>query len=114
MGIYHVAVRVTDNPPKNASAGVRGQAKDKVSDEVFRLLNVVVGGELIDSNEQIINESGDLKEVVSCLPRNYHVLDFELTNLIGVRQRHAVCVAVVSKLPYLFNGNPNFCRGKMG
>jgi hypothetical protein len=67
-----------------------------MSNKVFRLLNVIVSWKLVDPCQQIINESCDLNKVFPCLPRNYNILNFKLTNLIRISQRCAVHIIAVS------------------
>ena len=83
MSINDVAVCVADDSSQDAGAGVRRQTENQLSNKVLGFFNVVVGWQLVDAHQQVVDESGDLDEVFACPPGNHYVLDFEFADLVG-------------------------------
>jgi hypothetical protein len=81
MRIDEVAICVAYDTAKDAGAGVRGKPKDKLTHHVFGFGGFVVGWELVDFLEQLIDKPCDAEEIVACFSGDDDVLDFKFTNL---------------------------------
>ena len=114
-----VGVAVTDlAPPDEAAddggAGVGRQPQYDVADELVPVVDAVVGLQLVEVAELVVEELCGIDEVVAARLGEHHVLDHELQHLVLPRQRLPLYVDDVPHLPQLLHGHPHLPRLEVG